>query len=67
MSEPLHIDPINTQGMVVGGLLATLTAITLNEWVAIVTIIYFAVQIIISLPKLISSIKFLWKTYVLRK
>lgn len=67
MSDQLHTDPVNTQGMVVGGGLAALTAITLNEWVAIITIVYFAVQIVISLPKLISSIKFLWKTYVSRK
>lgn len=54
-------------GMTAGAGLVTLTAITLNEWVAIVTIVYFVIQILISLPKLISSMVTLWNKYVSKK
>lgn len=65
MSEP--VQTIDKTGMAVGGGLAGLTAITLNEWVAIVTIVYFIIQIIIALPKLFDSVKTLWRKYGSRK
>lgn len=65
MSEQFH--KVDTQGLAVGGGLATLTVITLNEWVAIITIVYFAIQIVIALPKMIDSIKKLWRLYGGRK
>lgn len=65
MEAPRH--EIDTTGLTVGGILAGVTAITLNQWVAIATLIYFIFQILISLPKAIDTIKILWARYGRRK
>jgi hypothetical protein len=44
-----------------GAVLVTVWGITLNEWVAIITIFYLALQIIILFPKMISTLKSLRK------
>jgi UDP-N-acetylmuramyl pentapeptide phosphotransferase/UDP-N-acetylglucosamine-1-phosphate transferase len=44
-------------GLFIGGIMAGVTAITLNQWVAIATLIYFVVQILVSIPKVIDTIK----------
>ena len=58
---------VDKLGLGIGGVLAGITAVTLNEWVAIVTIIYFVFQIVISLPKLFDTLVILWGKYVTRK
>ncbi len=55
---------LDTQGWVVGGGLAGLTALTLNQWVAIATLVYFLIQIVISMPKLIFTLHTIWNKYV---
>ncbi len=61
MSDYQH--KVDTTGIAVGGTLATLTAITLNQWVAIVTLVYFTFQCIIALPKMLDALKTMWGRY----
>ena len=61
MSEATH--EVDKLGLGVGGFLAGVTAVTLNQWVAIVTLIYFIAQIVISLPKLFDTMVILWGKY----
>ena len=43
--------------MSVGGVLSGATVITLNEWVAIVTIAYFVLQIGLLMPKYVAMFR----------
>jgi hypothetical protein len=43
--------------MAIGGFLSGMTVVTLNEWVAIVTIAYFVLQIGLLVPKYIKMFK----------
>ena len=40
-----------------GAVLASATVVTLNDWVAVVTILYFVLQIGLLIPKYISAFK----------
>lgn len=51
-------------GILLGGIFAFVTAITLNQWIAIFTLIYFIFQTFISLPKVIDTAVLLWVKYV---
>ena len=44
-----------------GAVLVTIWGITLNEWVAIITLLYLVLQIIILVPRSIQNIKAGWK------
>lgn len=61
MNEPVH--KADTMGMGFGTVLAGLTAITLNQWVAIATLVYFIIQVLISLPKAIDTVGVLRTRY----
>lgn len=51
---------VETGRMAIGAVLAGITAITLNEWVAIVTILYFVINIFIALPKAVAAFRSLF-------
>jgi len=62
--KPEHInEKIETARVVGAGVGLTLYGITLNEWVAIATLIYLAVQIVILTPKACKTVK-TWREWL---
>lgn len=53
-------DPSNTRLALEGAVGVSVWGFTLNEWVAVATLLYFIIQIIILAPKLEKTVREFW-------